>query len=47
MTEKQSMPPFHIFTIYSIDATIQVSFIHSTHVLIVIIDSFQTAKSFL
>ena len=47
MTEKQSMPPFLIFTIYSIDCTVEISLIDSTHVLIVIIDSFRTAKSFL
>ena len=44
--EKKSMPPFLIFTIYFIDSTIEISLVHSTYVLIVIIDSFQTAKSF-
>ena len=46
-TKKQYIPPFPFFTIYSIDGAKEISLIHSTHILTVIIDSFRTAKSFI
>ena len=46
-TKKQAVPPFDILTVKSVDGTIKVSLINSTHMIIIDVNGFWASKNFL